>query len=408
MSTPPTARSSRSRKPLRSVPDRLEADVLRKVRVGMVGGGADAGIAPTHRYAMRLDGRYDLVAGVFSRVAKKSARMARELGVDPDRVYPSAEVMAEREAARPDGIEIASVVTPTDSHYDISRTFLMHDIPVVCDKPLTDRLADARELVRLCEERNLFIALTHHYSGYGMVRHAARLVRDGMLGEIRMVQVEHASGWGSDDVERTGHKQAVWRTDPAIAGAASVVFDLGTHAHHLVRFVTGLEVEAVSAEMSTAVKGRRVYDNAFVNLRLSNEARGALWVTMAATGHEHGLRLRVYGSIASLEWQHEDPQHLVVRHAGGRREVHAMGMAGVSPEAERVRRVNLGQPEGFIEAFANLYRDIADVIVARKGSKVMDAAFAFPTAHDGVCGLQFVEAVCASHQGDGRWTVATA
>lgn len=379
----------------------------RKVRVGMVGGGPDAGVGPAHRYAMRLDGRYDLVAGVFSRSPEKSRRMADDLGVDPARVYESAETMAEREAQRPDGIELVSVVTPNDSHYEISRVFLMHDIPVVCDKPLTDRLCDARELVRLCEERALFVALTHNYSGYGMVRHAARLVRTDVLGPIRMVQVEHASAWGSEAVERTGRKQAVWRTDPAIGGNAAVLLDLGTHAHHLLRFVTGLEVEAVSAEMSTVVTGRKVYDNAFVNLRLSNGASGALWATMAATGHEHGLRIRVYGSKASLEWQHEDAQHLTVRHVGGRREVHAMGMLGVSPEAERVRRVNLGQPEGFIEAFANLYRDIADVIVEHNGSKVMDEGFAFPTAHDGVCGLQFVEAVCASHERDGRWTVAT-
>jgi predicted dehydrogenase len=374
----------------------------------MVGGGPDAGIGPAHRYAMRLDGRYDLVAGVFSRSPEKSARMASELGLDPSRAYASVEAMAEQEASRNDGIEIASVVTPTDSHYEIVRALLMHGIPVVCDKPLTDRLSDARELVRLCEERDLFVALTHNYSGYGMVRHAARLVRNGTLGPIRMVQVEHASAWGTDAVERTGRKQAVWRTDPAVAGPASVVFDLGTHAHHLVRFITGLEIEAVSAEMFTAVPDRKVYDNAFVNLRLSNGARGALWVTMAATGNEHGLRIRVYGSAASLEWQHEDPQHLTLRFAGGRREVHAMGMAELSADAERVRRLGIGQIEGFIEALANLYRDIADVIVGRNGSKVMDSVFAFPSAHDGVCGLEFVEAVSASCASDGRWTVATA
>ena len=381
--------------------------IPRRVRIGMVGGGPDAGIGPAHRYAMRLDGRYDLVAGVFSRSLEKSVRMARELGLDASRAYASVEAMAEEEARRPDGIEIASIVTPTDSHYESARALLMQNIPVICDKPLTDRLSDARELVRLCEERDLFIALTHNYSGYGMVREAARLVKSGALGPVRMVQVEHASAWGSDAVERTGRKQAVWRTDPAIAGTASVVLDLGTHAHHLVRFVTGLEVEAVSAEMFTAVPGRPVFDNAFVNLRLSNGARGALWVSMAATGHEHGLRIRVYGSAASLEWQHEDPQHLTVRYAGGRREVLAMGMAGASADAERVRRLGLGQVEGFIEALANLYRDIADVIVSRSGSQVMDAMFAFPTAHDGVCGLQFVEAVSASHADDGRWTVAT-
>lgn len=380
---------------------------LRRVRVGMVGGGPDAGIGPAHRYAMRLDGRYDLVAGVFSRSPAKSARLAMELGLDPCRSYASIEAMAEQEAARPDGIEIATVVTPTDSHYEIVRAFLMHGIPVVCDKPLADRLSDARELVRLCEERDLFVALTHNYTGYGMVRHAARLVKAGMLGPIRMVQVEHASAWGSDAVERTGRKQAVWRTDPTVAGPASVVLDLGTHAHHLVRFITGLEIESVSAEMFTAVPRRDVYDNAFVNLRLSNGARGALWVTMAATGHEHGLRIRVYGSKASLEWRHEDPQHLTVRHAGGRREVHAMGMADISADAERVRRLELGHVEGFIEALGNLYRDIADVIVANDGSRVMDSVFAFPTAHDGVRGLEFVEAVSASHADNGRWTVAT-
>jgi len=386
-------------------PDIVSSD--RRVRIGMVGGGPDAGIGPAHRYAIRLDGRYDLVAGVFSRSAEKSRRMARELGLDPSRAYASVEAMAEQEAGRPDRIEIASVVTPTDSHYGVARALLMQDIPVVCDKPLTDRLSDARELVRLCEERGLFVALTHNYSGYGMVRHAARVVRDGTLGPIRMVQVEHASGWGSDAIERTGRKQAVWRTDPAIAGMSSVVLDLGTHAHHLVRFITGLEVEAVSAEMFTAVPGRMVHDNAFVNLRLSNGARGTLWVTMAATGHEHGLRIRVYGSAASLEWQHEDPQHLTLRYAGGRREVHGMGMSGVSADAERVRRLGPGQVEGFIEALANLYRDIADVIVSRQVGNVMDAVFAFPTAHDGIRGLEFVEAVTASYADHGRWTVAT-
>jgi predicted dehydrogenase len=373
----------------------------------MVGGGPDAGIGPAHRFAMRLDGRYDLVAGVFSRSSEKSAQTGTELGLDPSRVYESVEAMAEREAARPDGIEIASIVTPTDSHYDITRTFLMHDIPVVCDKPLTDRLSDARELVRLCEERDLFVALTHHYSAYGMVRHAARLVKGGTLGPIRMVNVEHASAWGSDAVERTGRKQAVWRTDPAVAGASSVVLDLGTHAHHLLRFITGLEVEAVSAEMFTAVPNRKVHDNAFVNLRLSNGARGALWVTMAATGHEHGLRIRVYGSKASLEWQHEEPQHLTLRYAGGRCEVHSMGITGVSADAERVRRLGIGKVEGFIEALANIYRDIADVIVGRNGNKVMESVFDFPTAHDGVCGLEFVEAVSASYANRGQWTVAT-
>ena len=213
-----TARAASARRIKPAAPPVI-APNTRRVRIGMVGGGPDAGIGPAHRYAMRLDGRYDLVAGVFSRSPEKSRRMARELGLDPSRAYASVEAMAEQEAGRHDRIEIASVVTPTDSHYGVARALLMQGIPVVCDKPLTDRLSDARELVRLCEERGLFVALTHNYSGYGMVRHAARVVRDGTLGPIRMVQVEHASAWGSDAIECTGRKQAVWRTDPTIAGS---------------------------------------------------------------------------------------------------------------------------------------------------------------------------------------------
>lgn len=369
----------------------------------MVGGGPGAVVGPVHRYAMRLDGRYELVAGVFSRLPSKSARIANALAIAKDRVYASAEVMAEREASRPDGIEIVSVVTPNDSHYEICRAFLMHDIPVVCDKPLTDRLSDARELVRLCEERNLFVALTHNYAGYGMVRHAAHLVRSGAVGDVRTVMVEHASGWGTDAVERSRGKQATGRMDPDVSGAASIMLDLGTDAHHLLRFVTGLEVEGVAAEMSTAAEGRKVFDNVFVNLRLSNGARGAMWVTAAAAGQEHALRIRVYGSKASIEWRHDDPQHLTVGHAGGRREVHTMGMFGISAGTNGVRRLGLGQPEGFIEALANIYRDIADVITSGSSGQVMDDAFAIPTAHDGVFGLRFVESAWASYEREGQW-----
>jgi predicted dehydrogenase len=341
---------------------------------------------------------------VFSRDANKSLEMAGELGLDRARLYASFEEMAEREAARTDGVEVVSVVTSTESHYKICREFLEKGIPVVCDKPLTDSLSDAQALWDVCKARRLFIALTHHYASYGMVQQAAHLVRSGALGDIRMVQVEHASSWGSAAVELTGRKQAVWRTDPAIAGQASVLLDIGTHAHHLARRITGLEVDAVSAEMCTAVRGRAVYDNAFVNLRLSNGARGALWVTMAATGHEHGLRIRVYGSKASLEWQQEDPQHLSVRYLGGRREIHSAGMVGASDDAERVRRLNLGQPEGFIEALANIYRDVADLVLSGDYFPAASGDATFPTAHDGVKGLAFVDGVLASHENEGRWT----
>jgi len=378
-----------------------------RVRVGMVGGGPGAAVASVHRYAMRLDGCYDLVAGAFSRSFAQSRLTADKLGIDPARVYATTEEMVKAEAARPDGIELVSIVTPPDSHHAIAKAFLLQGIPVVCEKPLTDRGADAQELVDICEERDLFIAVTHNYSGYGIVRHAAHMVRAGEIGAVRMVNVEHASSWGASAVEKTGRKQAVWRTDPTIGGLGSVLFDLGTHAHHLLRFITGLEVAEVSAEMFTAVPGRQVFDSAYVHLRLSNGARGALWATMAATGHEHGLRIRIYGSEASVEWQHVEPQRLTVRRIGGGRETLAMGQAGLSQDAERVRRVGMGHTEGSIEAMANIYRDVAAAVRRGRARSSEGHQGRFPTARDGLCGVRFVEAVCASHACGGRWTEAT-
>jgi predicted dehydrogenase len=379
----------------------------RKVRIGMIGGGPGAGIAPAHRFAMRLDNRYELVAGVFSRSREKSRQAAHELAIPDDRVYGSAQEMAAAEAEREDGIDIVSIVTPQDSHYEQALPFLTRGINVICDKPLTSRLDHAQELEKVAQEQGLIFALTHNYSGYAMVRHAARLVRNGELGDIRIVQVEHASGWGARLVESTGRKQAVWRTDPAIAGSASVVFDLGTHAHHLMRFITGLEVQELSAEMSTIVPERRVFDNAHVKLRLSNGARGTLWATMAATGQEHGLRIRVFGEKASLEWRHEDPHHLTLQYLGGRKEILAQGQEGLSDDANNVRRVGLGHPEGFLEAFANIYTDVADAILARgHDTPGTPRDISFPTARDGVLGIEFVEAVCQSHSNSSAWTRA--
>jgi predicted dehydrogenase len=381
------------------------AAVERKVRVGMVGGGPGAGIAESHRIGMRIDDRYALVAGVFSRSAEKSLEAARKLGVTPERTYTSYEEMARAEAERPDGIDVVSIVTPNDSHHPIAKTFLDAGIHVICDKPLTDNLAHALELHHLAQARALIFALTHNYSGYAMVRHAGRLVRDGALGALRIVQVEHASGWAAHEVDS---KQAAWRTDPAISGKASVVFDLGTHAHHLLRFVTGLEVAELSAEMATAVAGRRVFDDVHVNLRLSNGARGALWASMAATGQEHGLRIRVFGDKASLEWQHEDPHHLTIRHDGGPVAIFAQGDAGLSPEAERRTRVGLGHPEGFLESFANIYSDVAEAILeCQRSGRHTPSELGFPSTRDGVLGVKFVEAVSQSYENGGAWTAAS-
>ncbi|WP_373418903.1 Gfo/Idh/MocA family protein [Rhodococcus opacus] len=239
-----------------------------------------------------------------------------------------------------------------------------------------------------------------------MVRHAARMVRDGDLGRIRFAAVEHASGWAAAPVELGEHRQARWRTDPGVAGFPSVVGDLGTHAFHLLRYVTGLEATRVSAELDTLVPGRRVFDNATVRLTLSNGAPATLWASMAATGNEHGLRIRVFGDTASIEWRHEDPQHLTVRDLDGGTTILAQGMRTLSEDAGRLTRPGLGHPEGFLEAFANFYRDLADELRARRdGGPTTVRDLSFPTGRDGLIGVQFVEATAASHAADSAWVV---
>ena len=244
----------------------------------MIGGGPGAFIGGSHRIAMRLDDRYELVAGVFSRNRDKSLAAARELGISEDRVYPDYETMATREAEREDGVDAVAIVTPTDSHHKIAKRLLEAGLNVICDKPLCLSVVEAKELQALAESGGLTLCLTHNYSGYAMVRHAARLVRNGSLGEIKIVQVEHASGWAAKLLEKQGHTQAAWRMDPALGGDASVLYDLGTHAHQLARFITGLEVSEVAAELSKVVTGREINDNANLLLRFTNGARGSLWV----------------------------------------------------------------------------------------------------------------------------------
>jgi predicted dehydrogenase len=370
----------------------------------MVGGGPGADIGPTHRFAMRLDDRYQLVAGVFGRDVARSSTLAEELGIDAGRAYRDHVAMADAECASPGGLDLVVVATPNDSHFEIAAEFLRRGVSVVCEKPLTQDAATAAELVRIAAESGALLAVPHCYSAYAMVRHAARLVRDGRLGRITFVDVEHASGWAATPIESTGHKQAGWRTNPEVAGFPSVVSDLGTHAYHLLRYVTGLDAVQVSGQLHTLVPGRRVYDNATVSLRLPGGVPARLWASMAATGHAHGLRMRVFGDRASLEWHHEDPHHLVLRDVDGGSTTITQGMANLSEDAARITRVGLGHPEGFLEAFANFYRDVADELSARRrgdGSTLRDLSF--PTGEDGLRGVQLVEAVARSADADGAW-----
>jgi predicted dehydrogenase len=384
----------------------MMTEETRRIRVGMVGGGPGAGIAETHRTAMRLDDKCVLVAGVFSRDSEKSRGAARRLRIDPDRVYPDYSVMADVESKREsDRIDVAVIVTRTDSHFEIAKKFLQSGIQVICDKPLCLSLAQAKELKRLAQEKELILCLTHNYSGYAMVRHAARMVRNGDLGKVCVVQAEHASGWAAKLLENQGHPQAAWRTDPVLSGDASVLFDLGTHAHQLARFVTGLEVTEVAAELSQIVQGRAIKDNANLLLRFSNGARGTLWASMAAIGNEHGLRIRVYGDRGSLAWHHEDPCHLRYCPLDGPEQILAQGADGLSTEAKRWTRAGLGHPEGFFESFANIYTEVAEAILAKsEGRPYTKAELGFPDASDGARGVAFVESAMRSFASGGVWT----
>jgi predicted dehydrogenase len=378
----------------------------RKVRLGMVGGGAGSNIGETHRYAARLDDRYQLVAGVFASSPERSRAFAAQLEIAPDRQYGGFEEMAKLESGRADGIEVVSILTPNNSHFAIAKTFVGHGIDVICDKPLTIKLSDALELVRLTRETGLVFGVTYNYTGYAMVRQARAMIVAGELGEIRLVQVEHASGWASTLLEAEGHKQAVWRTTPSIAGKSSVVGDLGTHAHHLARFITGLEITEISAELSTVVPGRQTDDNAHIKLRFSNGAKGMMWASMVAVGHLHGQRIRVYGEKGSLEWVQERPDDLLVRWATGKQETYSRGFDWLAPESRAVSRLWPGHPEGFLEAFANIYTEIADAVIDRRDQRG-PRQYAFPTVLDGALGVRFVDAAVESNAEEGRWVNAT-
>ena len=380
----------------------------RKLRLAMVGGGPGSNIGDTHRRAASFDGRYTLLAGVFASDPARSRAFAESLEIAPDRRYGSWEEMAEREGARKDGVEVVAIMTPNASHHPIAKAFLERGIDVICDKPLTTGLDDALDLLRLARRTGLVFAVTYNYTGYPMVRQAREMIRSGELGAIRLVQVEHASGWASTLLEASGHKQATWRTTPSIAGKSAVVGDIGTHAHHLARFVTGLEVTELSAELSTVVPGRKSDDNAHVKLRFTNGARGLMWVSMAATGNLHGQRIRVFGEKASLEWIQEQPEQLHLRPLDGPHRVLSRGCGYLSAAAQRATRLWPGHPEGFLEAFANLYAGAADAVLARRDDAPLDrSALSFPTVEDGVLGVKFVEAAVESSRRDGAWVEAT-
>src|SRR5438128_2035475 len=312
--------------------------------------------------------------------------------------------MAAAEAGRPDSIEVVSIVTPNDSHHAIARAFLDRGIDVICDKPMTTTVEDAVDLVQAVRRSGLVFGLTHNYTGYPLVRQAREMVAAGELGTIRVVQAEYVQDWLTTKLEETGHKQAGWRVDPARAGAGGSLGDIGTHAYNLACFVTGAYPCELAADLSRFVPGRRLDDNAHIMLRFENGARGMLWSSQVAPGNENGLRLRVYGERAGLEWSQEHPNQLRLAVVGQPPQVLSRGGPNLSPAASRGTRIPSGHPEGYLEAFANLYRDLAEQIRARRAKRAPDrAALLVPTVEDGAHGVKFIHAAVESSAKNGAW-----
>jgi len=374
----------------------------KKLRLGMVGGGQGAFIGAVHRIAVRLDDRFELVAGALSSDPERARASALEAGIA--RSYADWREMARAEAARDDGIDAVAIVTPNHLHAPVATAFLEVGIHVICDKPLAVSLAEGEALAQLARARQRLFALTHTYSGYPLVRHARELIERGELGEIRVVQVEYAQDWLAEPIEATGaNRQAGWRTDPALAGPAGCLGDIGTHAYHLAAFVTGMLPRELSAELHTFVPGRRLDDHVQALLRYANGARGMLWASQVASGAENALRLRVYGTKAGLAFDQEQPNELWFTPLGGTAERLTRGRVN-SAVAAHATRVPQGHPEGYLEAFAQLYKDAALQIDAlNEGREPPPESRLLTTVDDGVDGLRFIEAVLASSAADGQW-----
>lgn len=384
------------------------------IRLGMVGGGQGAFIGAVHRLAARMDGHYDLVAGALSSNPEKSMASAVELGLNPDRSYGSFEDMAKAEAKRADGIEAVAIVTPNHMHFPVAKAFLKAGIHVICDKPLTSTLADAKKLGALVTESGKLFILTHNYTGYPMIRQAREMVAKGELGRIQLVQSEYAQDWLTTPLELTGQKQADWRTDPARSGAGGCIGDIGTHAFNLACFVSGLEADSVSADLDTFVDGRRLDDNVHVMLRFKpivrgnreeHAAKGMLWASQVAPGNENALKLRVYGTKGGIEWCQEDPNYLWFTPFGEPKRLITRGGAGSNAASARMTRVPNGHPEGYLEGFANIYTEAATAIRALRGKKgKMPKEVMFPTVQDGISGLKFIDACVRSSKKNSVWT----
>jgi predicted dehydrogenase len=374
----------------------------RRLRLGMIGGGAGAYIGGIHRFAARLDNQYELVAGAFDVDAVRGHAFAAENFIAADRSYDSYKLMVEAERAREDRVDVVAICTPNNTHFPIAKAFLEAGIDVICEKPMTTTLEDAIALHDLAKSTGRFLGVTYTYCGYPMIHEARAMVARGDLGAVRVIQVEYPLEWMATGIELQGNQQAAWRTDPKKNGRGGSIGDIGTHAYHLAGFVSGLKAEAVSADLATFVEGRALDDNAHVMIRYEGGARGLLWSSQVAIGQSNGLRLRVYGEKGSLVWHQESPNELLFTALFGAPKTIKRGRDDLSAETRSRTRTPPGHPEGYIEAFSNLYLGFAEAIRARaEGREPGPQGRDIPTSYDGLKGVAFVDAVVDSHEKQG-------
>ncbi|MFO7258768.1 MAG: Gfo/Idh/MocA family oxidoreductase [Bacteroidota bacterium] len=381
--------------------------MARKLRMGMVGGGIGSFIGPVHRKAAGIDGQIELVCGAFSVDPQESKETGKSLYLNPDRVYGTYQEMFEREKNLPadERMDFVSIVTPNHVHFGPAKMALENGFHVVVEKPIAFSLQEAKALKKLVDKTGLILALTHTYTGYPMVKEARNIVASGKLGKIRKVYAEYPQGWLSTMLEKTGNAQASWRTDPKQSGAGGAIGDIGTHAANLAEYITGARITEICAMLNIMVKGRKIDDDSSMLLRFDNGASGMLMATQVAAGEENNLNIRVYGEKGGLEWHQEEPNTLVLKWLDRPREILRAGWSYLSDDAKAFTRTPSGHPEGYLEAFANIYRAFTQAVRDYKpGKKINPAKYDFPDVEDGVRGMMFVETVIKSANSTRKWT----
>lgn len=377
-----------------------------KLTYGQVGGGPGSFIGPVHRAAIAMNGQAKIVAGSFSDIPEEIQQTAKELELDAQRTYPNYSEMAEKESKRKDKIDFVVIVAPNHIHYQVAKAFLEKGIDVVCEKPLSLNLTEAKGLVQLAKKNQALFMVTYTYTGYPMVREARHLVRSGALGDIRVVVAEYPQDWLSEKIEDSGHRQAAWRTNPKYAGISCCVGDIGTHIENMVHFITGLEIDQLSAKLETFVKGRLLDDNAFILLKYKGGASGSYWVSQVAVGKENGLKVRIYGTKASIEWEQENPNYLLYSVKAEPQRILKRGNGYLSEQSKALTTLPSGHPEGYFEAFAALYKEFCLCLNEKKkngkGFQRNDQ-YLFTDVVDGARGIKFVEDCVKSSGQNATW-----